>query len=172
MKKLSVLLVALVAFPCLVHAQKLVEKRDQATGWYVPVKFMVTAQRTKAKAVSVQVFLDNKLIQELPAPKGKFTLALDLDKQYTVVLAKEGYRSKSVYIDTSIPSQLVQYPAYECTMNLDPADQYTHSDPFYLDFPSAIVRWNDEAHGFLPEMEYLKDIQAKMAMLQVQADPR
>lgn len=167
------LLCLLLAAPTVSKAQKkLVDKRDQATGWYVPVKFFVTLQGAKAKTVDVQVYQDNKLVQQLPGSKGKFTLPLDLDNHYTVIFSKEGYRSKSIAFDTSMPEDLVKYPAYECTMDLDPESHYTHSDPFYLDFPSAIVRWNQEEHGFYPQAGYLRDIQSKMAALQVQMDPR
>ncbi|MBK9060279.1 MAG: hypothetical protein IPL81_10540 [Flavobacteriales bacterium] len=56
-------------------------------------------------------------------------------------------------------------------MNLEAADKFTHSDPFYMDFPGAIVRWNDESHGFMPSMGYLTDIQSKIGMLEAQMIP-
>lgn len=168
----ALILIALLALPFQATAQKkLVENRSQATGWYVPVKFKVTAQGARAKGLGVKVYKDNQLLHDIIGAKDKFTLNLDLENGYTVILSKEGYRSKSVHINTHVPEQVVQYPAYECTMNLEPADHFTHSDPFYMDFPSAIVRWNDASQGFMPQQDYLRDIQAKMAMLQVQMDP-
>lgn len=174
MKHPAILLLSLLmAMPAALHAQKkLVDKREQASGWYVPVTFRVTAHRGKAKPVLVQVYKDNKLIHAIPGSSDKFTLNLDLDNDYTVVIGKEGYRSKSVSMDTRVPGDLVQYPAYECAIDLEPAGLFTNSDPFYADFPSALVRWDDGAKGFFPHPGYLVDIQSKMAMLQVQMDPR
>jgi hypothetical protein len=49
-------------------------------------------------------------------------------------------------------------------------DKFAHSDPFYLDFPSAIVRWNDGQHQFTHNDEYLANIQLKMALLGAQME--
>lgn len=172
MKHLAISLICIMlAMPSITKAQKLVDKREQAVGWYVPVKFIVTAQGAKAKTVDVHVYKDNKEVLAMPNSKSKFSLGLDLDNDYTIVLKKEGYRAKSIYINTSIPEELVRYPGYECTMDLEPASDYAYSDPFYMDFPSAIVRWDPEVQGFYPQAGYLRDIQSKMAMLQVQMDP-
>lgn len=173
MKPQTILLLAvLAAAPAFTQAQSLVERRDQATGWYVPVKMRVTTNGAKAKTVNVQVYMENELIHEIPGSPGNFTLNLDLEHSYTVVLAKEGYRSKSMFINTHVPEQRVAYPMYECFMDLEAEDKFTHSDPFYMDFPGAIVRWDEAAQGFTPQLGYLADIQSKMAMLRVQMDPQ
>lgn len=168
----TLLLSALLLAPAIAHAQKLVDRRDQATGWYVPLNMRITANGGEAKAVNVQVYKDNSLVNEMRASKDKFTVNLDLENAYTVVLNKEGYRTKSVYINTHVPEKQVEYPAYDCKMDLEPVDRFTHADPFYMDFPSAIVRWDDKARGFMPQMGYITDIQAKVAMLRAQMDPR
>lgn len=170
--KFAPLLIACLLAPPGLQAQSLVESRDQATGWYVPVTFKVTAEGAKAKRVQVRIYRDNELIQEIPKAKSKFTVGLDLDNTYTVVLSKEGFRDKSLFMDTRVPEQRVEYPGYACTLNLEAHDKFRHSDPFYMDFPGAIVRWNDEAKGFLPQLEYLTDIQSKIAMLQAQMTPQ
>jgi len=160
----------MLAHPVL--AQSPVESRDQATGWYVPVKFKVTAEGADAKRVQVQIYRDNELIQEIPNARSKFTVSLDLDNTYTVVLNKEGYRSKSLFMDTGVPEHQIQYSAYACTLNLEAESKFMHSDPFYMDFPGAIVRWDDEVKGFMPQLAYLTDIQSKIAMLQAQMTPQ
>ncbi len=172
MQPKAIILLAFLAAPFFVQAQKLVDRRDQATGWYVPVKFRVTAQGANSKRVNVKIYRDNTLVHDIPGTKGKFTVNLDLENHYTVMLEKEGYRSKSISIDTHVPEQRVQYPMYDCTMDLEPEDRFTHADPFYMDFPSALVRWNDEAQEFAPQMEYVRHIQGKMAMLRAQMDPQ
>ncbi|MBK9060280.1 MAG: hypothetical protein IPL81_10545 [Flavobacteriales bacterium] len=69
MKNTAFTLIALFATPTFCHAQKLVESRDQASGWYVPVKLQVTAEGTKAKNLAVQVYQDNELLQEIHSKK-------------------------------------------------------------------------------------------------------
>jgi hypothetical protein len=65
----------------------------------------------------------------------------------------------------------VKYPAYPCVVNLEPVEKFKTSDPFYLDFPSAIVRWNEEKKGFYHSESYLSEIQTKAGLLQAQATP-
>jgi hypothetical protein len=152
--------------------KKLVESRDQAQGWYLPVKGNVTFSGDKAGDFTITVFQDNKELGQVKASKkGAFNLELDIDNFYAVRIEKEGYQAKLVYFDTHMPEQQVAYPPYICNLNLEPADKYRHSDPFYLDFPSAIVRWNEELKGFYHNEGYLSDIQVKMAMLQAQVEP-
>lgn len=150
---------------------KLVDRRDQASGWYLPVEGKVTASGANTQDFSVLVYKDNTLLGEVKPKHGKFLLELDLNQVYSVRLRKEGYQEKLITIDTSIPDQQVQYPAYPCVVNLEPADKFAHSDPFYLDFPSALVRWNAEMQGFYHSSAYLTDIQVKMALLAAQVSP-
>ncbi|MBP8823931.1 MAG: hypothetical protein KBH07_09820 [Flavobacteriales bacterium] len=166
----TLLVSTLLLLPCLLQAQKLVDHRDQATGWYVPVKVVVTTGGVAADKVDVQVYKENKLIHEIPSSKNKFTVNMDLENTYTLVVAKEGYRTKSVLVHTHVPDDQVEYPEYACALDLEPADRFTHSDPFYLDFPGAIVRWDERSQAFVPQLNYLADIQSKVAMLRAQMD--
>lgn len=170
MKHIAIALALLTGVPVICHAQ-LVESREQATGWYVPVNIKVTTDGGKARNLYVTVFKENELVQEFASKKGKFSLNLDLGSNYTFMVRQEGYQPKSIYVDTHVPANEVTYAAFPCFVNLESAEKFAHSDPFYLDFPSAIVRWNDEFKGFLPNTNYLADIQSKIGMLQAQMIP-
>ncbi len=155
----------------LCQAQKLVDERDQASGWYVPVNVKVTTERGKAGDVDVTLYKDNAVVTSFKAKKGIFSLSLDLDNAYSFIVEQEGYRPKTIYVDTHVPATQVQYGAFPCFVNLEAADKFTHSDPFYLDFPGAIIRWDDQAQAFVPSTGYVTDIQSKMGMLQAQMTP-
>lgn len=170
MKHLPILLL-MVLLGTSAAAQRLVDSREQAEGWYVPVNGRVTASGGNAKGLTLYVYKDNQLLATIKPKRGRFKLELDINNTYSFRVTKEGYQDKLVSVDTSIPEGLVEYPAYDCFMDLEPADKYTHSDPFYLDFPSAVVRWDPQQNGFFHSMNYLADIQTKMALLQAQAIP-
>ncbi|MBS1569884.1 MAG: hypothetical protein JST45_10625 [Bacteroidetes bacterium] len=153
------------------QAQKLVDERDQATGWYVPVNLKVTTERGKAKEVEVTLYKDNTLVKSFQARKGEATVSLDLDNNYSLIVEQEGYRAKTIMVDTHVPAQQVEYAAFPCFVNLEAADKFTHSDPFYLDFPGAVIRWDDDIKGFIPSVKYVTDIQSKIGMLQAQMTP-
>jgi hypothetical protein len=171
MNRTTLILLGFLLASCTATAQNLVDSRSQAEGWYVPVNGAVTANGAKARELDVKLYLDNQLVSEVTAKKGKFHLELDLNNAYTLILSKEGYEPKVIQVDTHVPDQLVKYPGYNCFVDLEPSDKFAHSDPFYLDFPGALVSWHPEQKGFYHSTGYLADIQSKVAMLQAQIVP-
>ncbi|MBK9177403.1 MAG: hypothetical protein IPM46_13930 [Flavobacteriales bacterium] len=142
---------------------KLVDQRDQAEGWYLPVHGHVMADGDKAGEVDMVLYKDNVELGKLKSDKsGRFELELDIDQFYTVRLIKEGYQEKMLYIDTSLPKDLVKYPDYECYVNLQKPNAQG-VDPFYTDFPSAIVKWEEAQGGFYHSEHYLSHIQTRLA---------
>lgn len=172
MKRASSILLLLLLACSWVSAQKLVETREQAQGWYVPVIGKVTAEGSKATHLNVQFYKGDRLLDEFTSDNGKFHLELDLNNTFTLILSKDGYLTKMLQFDTHVPDTLVVYPAYGCFADLESSEKFTHSDPFYLDFPSALISWDGPRQGFYHSMGYLTDIRAKVAMLQAQMDPK
>lgn len=162
----SVITVGLVLFSFFAvnstYAQgNIVDKRDQATGWYVPVTGQVTLQGTKANGAEVFLYKENKEIGiVMTNSKGNYALELDLDAAYSIQFKQPGFQSKMVYLDTNLPKDLVKYPAYVCKVDLVPVGTQA-LDPFFCDFPSAIVRYDPEMKGFYHSEAYLAHIQAK-----------
>lgn len=110
----------------------------------------------------VHLFKDNVEMSEVASnKKGRFELELDLDQTYTLELVKEGFMRKYIYLDTSVPKDLVQYPSYECTVGLE-KNAASNIDPFYRDFPSAIIRYDAELGGFNHNEHYYTHIQTKL----------
>lgn len=139
----------------------LVDKREQATGWYVPVTGQVTLQGEKAEGAEITLYKENEeIIVVQTNPKGKYALELDLDAAYSIQFKQAGFQTKMIYMDTSLPKDLVKYPAYVCKVDLLP-EGTQQADPFFTDFPSAIVRYDPEMGGFYHSAAYLAHIQAK-----------
>jgi len=109
------------------------------------------------------LYRDNEEMGKLGVDKrGRFELELDIDQFYTVRIIKPGFQEKMLYIDTTLPKDLVSYPDYECFVNLQrPNAQGV--DPFYTDFPSAIIRYDAEMGGFYHSEHYLSHIQTRLA---------
>ena len=117
----------------------------------------------KADSYELVLYKDNvELGRAASGKKGHFELELDIDQHYSIRVVKPGYQEKMVYFDTTLPKDLVQYPAYDCFVNLVPSDT-TKMDPFYNDFPSAIVRYDAEMGGFYHSEHYLTHIQTRVA---------
>lgn len=161
-------LLATIAFSQTATAQalvkgKLVDRRDQAEGWYLPVHGHVTTDGQKSGDIQIILYKDNKELGQLQSDKrGNFELELDIDQFYTVRIVKQGFQEKMLYFDTKLPPDLIQYPDYECFVNLQkPLAQGV--DPFYTDFPSAIVKWDETQGGFYHSEHYLSHIQTRLA---------
>lgn len=136
---------------------------------YLPVMVEVTQNGGKARDFSVVLFKDNEQVAELPpSSHAAFELDLDLNACFTIRVRKEGYREKMIHINTALPEGVREYEPYPCLVDLEPSDRFAHADPFYLDFPSAVVRWNEVKHEFDHSDEYLDEIQLKMALLSAQ----
>lgn len=160
------ILVGSLAFlaSCTAFAQRtLVDSRDQAEGWYLPVHGEVSVEGKPVEDYKVMLYKNNESLGEVPVGKsGIFELELDIDQMYTVRVLKEGYQEKIMNIDTTLPKDLTKYPDYECFINLQPT-MAEGVDPFYTDFPSAIVRYSEEMKGFYHSEHYLTHIQTRLA---------
>lgn len=141
---------------------------------YLPVECHVTANGGPTDKITLTVFKDNEQAFELSPEKNKssFLLDLDMDCYYTVRATKEGYREKTVYIDTHLPENEMKYKSTSFGMNLEASDKYAYGDQFYLDFPSAIIQWDGQKKTFAHNDGYLANIQLKMALLGAQMETR
>ena len=143
---------------------KLVDRRDQAEGWYLPVHGQVMVDGKNVGDYTVELWKGEERLGDVATEKdGDFKLDLDIDNQFLIRVKKEGFEDKLVLIDTSLPADLVTYPDYECYVNLIPRGKTKGVDEFYTDFPSAIVRYNEEMGGFYHSEHYLDHIQTKVA---------
>lgn len=158
-----VLLIASLLSSVAVFGQKrLVDKRSQAEGWFLPVHGRVLEKGEKCTDYHVVLYKDNKVLAPVVIDKkGRFVLELDIDNAYTVRIGKPGYTDKLLYIDTALPKDRVVYPDYEMVVGLTPVGD-SGIDPFYADFPTGIVRWSPEMEGFYHSEPYLAHIQSKL----------
>lgn len=157
------LLLSMCASNTTMGQRKLVDQRDQALGWYLPVHGQVLVDGKQAGGTTLVLYKDNQEVaRTITDKRGRFKVQLDIDRQFTIRIEKDGYEAKMVYIDATLPSDLVTYPDYELYANMIPRNA-KNVDPFYADFPSAIVRWNPDMGGFYHSDPYLTHIQTKLS---------
>ena len=149
-------------------------QKSQPSGMILPVECSVMANGALTDSLHIPLYKDNGNVADIAPARYKngCILELDMNSYYTVVMEKPGYRGKSVAIDTHMPEGRTRYKAYKCSVNLEPLDKFEHSDPWYLDFPSAVVRWDVQKKSFTHSAEYLADIQTKMALLGAQMETK
>jgi len=141
------------------NKKSIIDTRDQAEGWYLPVFGQVFEQGSKCEGASVKVYIDNDELGTFPVTKkGSFRLELDLNKYYTIEVSKDGYVTKRIAVNTMISDDIVNYPAYDCFVNLKADSELKGADMDYFDFPAAIVRYDSEMGGFYHNDHYLTHI--------------
>lgn len=129
----------------------------------MPVHGQVLTEGKRTNGFTVTLYKDNVELGKLDSDKrGRFELELDIDASYAVRITKDGYQDKLMTIETSLPKDLVNYPDYECTVSLQ-KEASPNVDPFYNDFPTAIIRYNEELGGFYHSEHYLTHIQTKLS---------
>lgn len=145
------------------YAQGAKSTGGHAEGLYLPVEGQAYIKGRKAGPCVVELFKDNVLMSPVQVDdKGAFLLELDLDQSYTVRIGKEGYESKLLLIDTSLPADVQKYAALDCSVELIPTGAAKSGEEFYADFPSTIIRWDPNTKEFLPSSTYLSHIQEKL----------
>ncbi|MEO8066879.1 MAG: hypothetical protein ABI599_04220 [Flavobacteriales bacterium] len=144
---------------------------QQPNDRFLPVVVDVLVNGEAGEQFTVTLFRDNEEVTRLlPSKHSAFQFALDLNAYYAIRITKEGFREKLVYVDSHLPEGVEKYDAYQCVVALETADRFAYSNPFYLDFPSALVRWDATKHSYDHSDEYLDDIQLKIALLSAQSE--
>lgn len=152
----------LLAAPALAQSN-LVERRDQAVGWYLPVRGQVIVDGEKVNSYEIRLYRENVELGRVESDRrGRFMLELDIDACYHLRFVKDGFQKKLITIDTSLPADLVKYPDYELTVSLQKKSS-PNLDPFYADFPSAIIRYSADYGGFYHNEHYYTHLQTKLA---------
>lgn len=161
--KNSLLFIALVASTQTFAQSNIVQSRDQAQGWYLPVFGQIFENGEKCEGATVKVYIDNEELGSFPTTKkGAFRLELDLNNFYTIEVTKPGSLAKRISVDTHMAESIVNYPAYDCFVNLTAEDAVVGADMDYFDFPAAIVRYDGEQGGFYHSEHYLAHITDKV----------
>ena len=138
---------------------------------FLPFAVSVTTHGDEAEQFTVTLYKGNEQVAELPpSDRGAFQLDLDLNTQFSIRIGKAGYRDKVIAVNTHVPAGAEPREAVVYTVDLEPMDKFAHADPFYLDFPSALVQWDEASSEFTHSERYLADIQLKMALLSAQAE--
>ncbi len=151
MKKTSLLLliVAITANVNISNAQ------EETKPGFLPVYGVITVNNSKVKEAKVNVYDGNQLVQEIPASKrGEFATDLALNKHYTFEFLAEGAVTKRIAVNTYIEKKNAPPVPFDCFVYLVLLEQVEGSDISILDFPVALVSYNEKKKQFEPQLGY------------------
>ncbi len=128
------------------------------------VPFIVEAEvkidRKKSKNIDVKIYDDNEVIDVLKTnADGKFSAKLKENKNYTIEITKEDFYPKRISISTKTSRQLNKIEIFAFKVTLCKEQNVPKSEDFFLDFPFALISYNDEKGYFQYDISYTENMQ-------------
>jgi hypothetical protein len=122
---------------------------------FLPVFGMVTLNGSKVKTARVNVYDGNQLAMEVAtSKKGEFVTELALNKHYTLEFMADGAVTKRIAINTYVENKNAAPVPFDCFVNLVHMEQVAGKDISTLDFPVAMVKYNEKKRAFEPQLGY------------------
>lgn len=91
-----------------------------------------------------------------------FTFNLDANQYYTIEISKPGYVKRSVAISTVIPQNVDLRILFKYGFEVGLFREKKGMDDFYLDFPVALISYNEKNEVFENSNTYTKHIKTKI----------
>lgn len=119
-----------------------------------------------SEGAKMTVFKNNdKIDEQVISKKGRFETKLAFDADYKISFEKAGYITKSVNVNTEIPSEILEtnpnFPPIKLIINLLPKVEGV--DLSIFDQPVAILAYNDELDDFIFDKDYSEKIKERVA---------
>lgn len=118
--------------------------------------------------VTVRLFKENEeLIWEevsnIPYHEHSFTFSLFGNCHYSIEVSKDGYISRLVSINTTLPNDvIIKGNKFIFEFEVELQKSVNIKDDFYLDFPIAIISYNTKSGVFENHDDYTKHIKEKI----------
>lgn len=125
----------------------------------------------------VEVYQGNSLFESLLSEKkGRFNSSLYAMDQYVIVVQKEGYYSKRIIVNTSVPEGVKKLPEFKFDLQLISLDEFEEVEKAggfgtsILDMPYVIFQYDEEYEDFGYIEEYTENMKAQYEALYLKED--
>lgn len=124
---------------------------------------LLTKDGKPQTGATIQLFLENKEIASLTIGKqSKFKFKLRKDSYYTLVIRKPGYVTRYIGVSTKIPPETPLDNLFRFHFEMELISERVKLDPFYADFPVAIISYDSKIDGFQNDNRYSTRIKKYM----------
>lgn len=116
----------------------------------------------ESKHYKIELLCHNTIVDSgVVVDAESFLLKIKKDSWYTIRISKEGYFPMSVSINTKLPETNKDAHTFHFDTELIPNTKNI-VDEDAIDFPIAIISYNENADSFVPVMEYSKNIKKSL----------
>lgn len=134
------------------------------------VKVKPTVDGRQERGVTVRLYKGNNEEIRVDSTNRKgVVFMLERNQQYTVELSKAGRFTRRVSISTELPDGYGTGPVFRYMMSVDLPSSLDLGDDFYMDFPIALIRYNEKKDRFEHSKSYTAHIKAKMEQHRVES---
>lgn len=92
-----------------------------------------------------------------------FNFKLARDTYYTIEVYKLGYVSRLISISTKLPATVVTNPIFRYEFELQLFKEKKTTDDYYLDFPVALIDYDEKRDLFIAHGKYTSFIKSKIS---------
>lgn len=114
-----------------------------------------TINREVVKGCTIKIYCGTELITQIDSTdRKKLYFRLKRNSEYTIEVSKEGYLTRSVYFNTTLPEDVKLKPIFTFEYEVDLPRQIEGGDQTILDFPVALVTFEEKSEKFEHNKEY------------------
>lgn len=135
------------------------------------VKVKPTIDSKPVKGVTVKLFKSDHEVTRIESTEASSVmLSLEKNAYYTIEIEEEGRLPRRVSFTTDLPDDVPLWPMFRYEMSVElPPMMNPGVDDFYLDFPIALVSYNEDRDAFEHSKEYTAHIKQQMQKMQVES---
>lgn len=131
---------------------------------YLELKGSVKIENPDQGYSKIKVIQDGVVERTYPTDaNGKFTVNIDLNKTYTIEIERQGYYSKRLEFNTSVPAEDVGIWAYKFSIELIP--EIEGFDASLLDEPIGKIKFVDKVGDFDYDEAYTMGMQKRIKVM-------
>jgi len=127
-------------------------------------------QETKIENALVKLYQDNTIVQKIHTKKsGKFQFLLFSNMDYSIEIEMENYITERIKISTKTKTEFGGKYLYEFRVDLMKATKFKGVDISNLDFPTAIINYDEKFGEYVHNKTYAKEVKEEMKRLKEEA---
>lgn len=134
------------------------------------IKGYIFHNETKIENATVKLYQDNTIVQKIHTKKsGKFQFLLFNDINYTIEIEMDKFITERIKVSTKDKTEFGGKYLYEFRVDLMKASKFKGVDISNLDFPTAIIKYNQKLGEYSHDENYAKEVKAEMKKLKAEA---
>ena len=140
-----------------------------ATPQCLKVKVKPTIDGRAGEKVSIRLYqVENDQVRIDSTDDKSVVFLLDKGHDYSIEISKAGRLSRRVSISTKLPEDIEIGPMFRHLIEIELPPSGKLADDFYMDFPIAVISYNEERDRFEHDKRYTELVMEKMKQQEVQ----